>query len=793
MKAPPIAPRPARSVIERFRRPPSVPETAFARWGHFVHRHRVLVLLMSLLLVAGSLAVLLQGAQLQPYEPPPNTESGRAARLLSTELSSSRETSFVLILSHDAMRVEDDAFQAAANATLAPLRADPRVEAVRTPYDVSPQAAASMTSTDQHRLLAIVYLNGAPEEAQEAYAELRPRVQSGVLDVVATDQLAVFHDIEAALERDLVRAESVSLPLSLALLILVFGTLVAALLPIGVGAFAVMGGIAATFLLADVMDVAVYALNVVSLIGLGVAIDYSLFVVSRFREELRRSPVPDALARAMATSGRAVVFSGLTVGVGLAGLAFYQGMFVVTMGLAGALVVAIAILYALTFLPALLALLGPRINRLRIPGRRLERTQTGRGGWHRMAEAVMRRPVLFLVPALLLIVTLSVPFLDINLANGGADQLPEGAESRHGFAILQEAFPQQGATLVSAVVEFPSGPVLSTARVGDLYNFTHRVARLPSVVGVESIVDLDPNMTAADYEALYASPPGTWPPGVGEAVNSTIGAHIALVQVYSSAYTTTPEARDLVRALRGDAIVGDGRALVTGGPAYDLDAQTLILRNTPFAMAFVVLATYVLLLLQTRSVVLPAKAIVMNFLSIMASFGAVVWIFQEGHLSNVLDFTPASIDASIPVLLFCIVFGLSMDYEVLLLSRMHEEYVATGDNRSAVARGLEKSGRLITSAAAIMVLVFASFGLAQVTIIKAFGVGLAIAVAMDATIVRAIIVPATMRLMGEWNWWGPGHWHRRPGPPKAPPPASTQPAGSAAIPALPRPPRPPAP
>jgi RND superfamily putative drug exporter len=521
------------------------------------------------------------------------------------------------------------------------------------------------------------------------------------------------------------------------------------LLPLGVGGLAVVGGLAAVGLLARLTDVSTYATNVVTLIGLGVAIDYSLFIVNRFREELRRgSSVEEALVTAIRTSGRAVAFSGLTVAVGLSAMLLFQGSFLASMGAAGAMVVAIAVLYALTFLASLLALLGHRVNWLRLP---LPQRRNGRGLWHRLATWVMRRPVTVLVPVLAVLALLASPFFAIRIANGDVGMLPPNAESRVGYDLLQK-FPGQGQTYFSVVVDYPDGHPLTSARVGDLYDMAQRIRQIPGVEGVESAVTTDAALTKAQYQAVLTQPLSSMPPRLQTIVHSTVGPNIVVLSVVTKQTAESDGARAIVHALRSMASPSGSSIMVA---AFSIDFTDFILQHIPLAVGYVMLVTYFVLFLLTGSLVLPLKAVIMNIVSIGASFGALVWIFQQGHLSHLLNFTAAPLDPSVPVLLFCIVFGLSMDYEVLLISRIQEEYRRSRDTRLAVAEGLERSGRLITGAASIMVAVFLAFGLADVVLIKSIGLGLAIAVLIDATLVRALIVPAVMRLLGRANWWAP--------------------------------------
>ncbi|MHB8630452.1 MAG: MMPL family transporter [Candidatus Limnocylindria bacterium] len=734
----------------------------FAAWGHVVYRFRFAFLIVSGALMALSVVVSASGGDLKSGGIIQTSESGRAATLIERELPRSSGTSFSVVFGSRSLTVDDPAYKAAVAGALAPLRSDPRVQSVLTAYDPGPQAA-SLVSKGRHDLLAVISVKDDSVTAGKYYPELRAKIVSDVLTVQATGYLAVNHDFNTFLESDLRRAETVSLPLALILLLLVFGTVVAAMLPLGVGVLAVVGGIAATFALSHVTDVSQYALNIVTLIGLGVAIDYSLFIVNRFREELARGlTVDDAIARSMATAGRAITFSGLTVAIGLAGMFFYQGTFLASMGYAGALVVAIAVFYGLTFLPAVLSLLGTKVNSLRLSElwRRVRRkpvstAQRGPGLWHRLAVGVMARPLVVLIPVLAFILLAGSPFLRLRLANGDVDMLPPTAESRVALHILTDRFPGQDQNSFQVVVHYTNGSdPLSAANVSALYDLSRKIAAVPGILHVVSVVDVDPAIPKQQYAAMYANR-AALPPAVQAGIRQSIGADIAVLNAYSADAIPTDQARAELKNIRAIAPPPGAELLVTGFTAYDVDAITFILGKTPAAVAFVVVATYLVLFLLLGSVVLPLKAVLMNFLSISASFGALVWIFQDGHLSSVLNFTPSSIDPTLPVIMFCIVFGLSMDYEVLLLSRMQEEYLRTKDNRYAVAEGLERIGRLITGAAAIMVGVFLAFALAQVVIIKAIGLGMAIAVAIDATLVRALVVPATMRLLGDLNWWAP--------------------------------------
>lgn len=745
----------------------------FAAWGRFVYRNRWPVLVLSFLLLISSGYVASQGGTLKGGGIIKASESGRALDLMGDELPAASGSSFWLIFKSDTLKVTDPAFRTELERAITQLRTDKRVVTVRTPYETTPPIAR-LISADGRKAVVEVTTQEDINDAQRFYPELRAMVRSDLLEVIASGNIAITRDFDDILESDLQRAEIVSLPLALILLLLVFATVVAALIPLGVGILAVLGGVAGTFVLSRYTDVSQYALNVVTLIGLGVAIDYSLFIVNRFREELRPGVATEtAIARAMATAGRAIAFSGVTVAIGLSGMLFFRGTFLASMGEAGAIVVAFAVLYGLTFLPALLSIVGRRVDAGRVP---LPKGREGAGLWHSLATWVMKRPILVLVPVLAAILVTASPFLQIRMANGDVTMLPRHAESRRGYDLLVAEFPEYDKNRVTVVVNFAQGgPFASSDRIAQLGAFQTKLAAMPGVISVESPFALNTALlrtptldrgatpppprplTAAEYQALYLLPRTQLPEALRAGLAQSVGDHIVVFGVLTSHPKISDEAQKLVRDIRALAPPAGSEALVTGLTAFDIDVVELIVARTPLALAWVMAATYVVLFLLLGSLILPLKAVVMNLLSIATSFGALVFIFQQGHFANVLgNFTPGPLDPTLPVILFCTVFGLSMDYEVLLLSRIQEEYERTGDNTRSVALGLERSGRLITGAAAIMVGVFGAFALAEVVIIKAIGLGMALAVAIDATLVRALVVPATMRLLGRLNWWAPG-------------------------------------
>ena len=689
-------------------------------------------------------------------------ESARGFTLISNQLPKSG-VNFTLILGDSRRSAVDPAFHREVAEALAPLGADHRVAGIQTAYTAPTALAAQMVSANGHMILAVVSFNVDFATARKQFGEMRGEIAAPPgLTVVASGDVPLAYAFDSLLAADLEKAEIGSSLVALVLLLIVFGTGVAALVCLAIGLLAVTGGVGAALLLAHATDVSTYALNIVTLIGLGIAIDYSLFIVSRFREELAAGrDVAQAVAVAMATAGRAILFSGLTVAIGLSAMLFYRGTFLVSMGICGAIVVAMSVLLALTFLPAVLAMLGHRINALSVPI--LRPRPHGEGMWHRIAVAVMRRPVLVLVPTILVLLAAGSPFLHMQLASTDVTQLPPDAEARQGAELLASAFPSQGANIIEVVVDFNSGSPLSPANVAIAGAVSNRLRATPGVAAVRGYVDVDPTLSVAAYQQLYAGGVGSLPAAARDEVTRRTGRSIAVLDAVTPYLPASAKAHDLVRAIRAESAVGGASVVVTGDTAFDIDFVGYIVHQTPLAVGFAMITTMIVLFFLLRSLILPIKAVLMNLLSLSAAFGAMVWVFQDGHLSGILNVTPGAIDPTLPVLLFCVVFGLSMDYEVFLLTRMQEAWHRTHDNRVAVADGLERSGRLVTGAAAIMITVFVAFGLARVVTIKATGIGMAVAVLADATLVRALVVPALMRLLGRANWWAPRWTRRLPG------------------------------
>lgn len=720
----------------------------FAALAAFIYRRRWWTLVVSGLFLAAAITTIARGGNLTGGSFG-DREAEQTQRLVEEVLGHSTDTTFVAVFERKApgADAEDRSIDDAMAAALAPLAGDPNVLGVVLPDD--PLLGEFMRSPGKERAIALVSLKGTFKEAINRYPAVREKLRSSELTITCTGKVPFMHDFDHVIAHDVVRAELISLPLALLVLVLVFRTVVAAALPVGVGALAVVGGVAVVMTLSRVMDIAEYTVNICSLVGLGVAIDYSLFTVSRYREELAHGhDYPTALTRALEGAGRIVCFSGLVLGTGLGGLLVFKGSFLYAMGIGGLVVVGLAMVFALTFLPALLAVLGKRIHAGKLP---IKRFGPSEGFWHRAATFVMRWPVAILVPTLALLLLMGSPFLRLEMSEADVRVLAADVEARQGYEALRKDFPEFGDNRVVVAVQFPSAPALTKERVEALYDLSEKIAAIPHVRKVESVVS--GGRFSRDDAAFYLlDPPEMFRAQIEAGKRATVGERTVILYALLDSAPETKASEEVVRTLRRDPNVLDGRLSVGGQTASDMDATEFVREKTPIAIGFVMGVTFVILFLLLGSVLLPLKAIVMNLLSVSASFGALVWVFQEGHLGIA---SPRPVEHALPVLLFCVLFGLSMDYEVLMLSRIKESWEKTKDNTHAVGEGLEKTAGLITSAAAIMVVVFAAFTLANIVMIRAVGFGMALAVFIDATLVRLLVVPATMRLFGAWNWWAP--------------------------------------
>jgi RND superfamily putative drug exporter len=703
------------------------------RWAAVVARRARRVLAVGLLLTVASAAYGLGvfDALSQGGFDDPGSDSARELRL-EQEVFGNRSVDVVAIYAApdgSDLSADDPAFEAAVREVVGRVPGD-AVSSVVTSYDLPGEEGAALVSDDGRSVQVLVSLaGGSQDEFLTRYDQVAPVLSSvgGGLTAELAGNYAVFNDVNEITSEDAKRAELISLPVVVLLALLIFGSLVAAAMPALVGVLALIGSLAILRVITEVTEVSIFAVNVVSLIGIGLAIDYALFIISRFREELALLPdSPDAsgvaIRRTLATAGRTVLFSGLTVAAAMSSLLVFPQAFLQSMAYGGVAAVLVAMLAALTVLPAVLVLLGRRVDAGRLPWRRRRApsaaaaaggTDAADGRWGRLAHAVMRRPVLVMTATVVVLVAVASPFLGAGFGSVDHRVLPPDAPAHRAIDTLNSEF----------------GPETSTANLLLRGTSTEDVAAYSAdVLAVDGIVGVQDVAVQGDTTLLRASWAGN---------------------------SQEERSQDLVESLR-EVSPASGEVLVGGISAETVDLIDSVAAHLPAMGVIVVAIMIVLLFLAFGSLVLPLKAIVMNLLSIGASFGVITWIFADGNLSGLLGFEPQGyLDATNPILMLAILFGLSMDYEVFLLSRVREQWDLTGDNTVAVATGVQKTGRIITSAALLLGVVIGAFGTSGIVFMKMLGIGMLVALLIDATIVRALLVPATMKVLGRWNWWAP--------------------------------------
>jgi RND superfamily putative drug exporter len=690
------------------------------RWGRTVAGLRwwllaggVLLVVVGALWGTGVFGVLTSGGFQTP-----GSESARAATQITARLGG-QDPDLIVLYSSAGATVDAAAVRDPVTATLTALRQRPEVGKV---VDFYSTASSQLVSRDRHTTYAAITLRAAGDDAkQQAYEAIRAYLSAPGVDTTVGGAVALEDAADQQTERDITRGEAIAMPIVLILLVFVFRGLVAAGLPLLIGMLAVLGAFTTTRLIATITDVSTFAVNSITLLGLGMAIDYSLFMVSRFREELAAGhDTAVAVARTMTTAGRTVAVSGATIALALSSLLIFPQVFLRSMGIGGMAAVLVAMLGSLTVLPALLTILGPRVNALRIPVPRHHRREPTPseldGRWARLSRAVMRRPVPILIGVVAVLAVLAAPFGHVRF--GGSDErvLPAGTPAR---VVAQRL-----------AADFPAGTTTSPIQV---------------------LVDNATPAQATDLAGRIGAVPGV----TAARVSATAG-DTTLISVGYTGQPTGNAAYSAVRSIRALPTPPGARMLVGGRPAQDVDLLASLGARLPWLALVMTAVALVVLFAAFGSVLLPVKAILMNLVSLGASFGVVVWVFQDGHLAGPLGFTPTGyLEPNLPILILAVLFGLATDYEVFLLSRIREHWQVTGDNTAAVATGMQRTGPIITAAALLLVVVVAGFTTGKLVFAKLIGIGMITAIVVDAALVRTLLVPATMRLLGRWNWWAP--------------------------------------
>jgi RND superfamily putative drug exporter len=749
--------------------PGKKPSPSFNRiYGSFLYHARWYILLFWLVVFLGCLpfARLLPGILQNSGYIVSGSESNRVNQLLVSRLHQPTTWTIIVFQSSTAL-VSDPAYQQEIQAVVKRVKSFPHVLSIQSDgVGLDHRTTVLRVGSDEDR--------DAAAQRMPAMRRLLSAVPATPAHILLTGETAITDELPLEVQKASQFAEMAGLPLTFLVLLIVFGTVGAALMPVLLALVTVSVSSALVYLLALHSNMNIFVLNVVSITALGLSIDYSLFIIRRFREELARgSTVQEALQITVATAGSAILHSGLAVLIGFFGLLWIGIGLMTSYGLGGIMSTAITLCVALTLLPAILGVLGERINALRLPvltGGSMHfrsgsaRTET-KTFWQIWAQFIMKRPVLAIVLSIAILLCAGWPARTLVPRLPDAFTLPPTSPSHQGYAVIKAQFPALNHDPIVVIVQTPDGSsIMDAAHMQSLQRITHWVATQPHVTQVVSLAQPPrlaqmPPLDAQQLAGLYASGSYQRLPQLAQFVASISAGDTSMMLVQTDAAEGSQAELTLITHLRSmrPQIKEGLQTLVGGTQATNLDFNQVLYTNFLLALIFILLATYILLLFTFHSLLLPLKAILMNIISVSAAYGTLVYIFQEGHFANVLGFTSSGfIICFVPILMFCILFGLSMDYEVFLLSRIREEWLRTRNNSAAVALGLEKTGGVITNAALLLVIVAGSFIWTSLIVTKELGFGITVSVLVDATLIRCLLVPATMQLLGRWNWWLPG-------------------------------------
>lgn len=717
------------------------------RWGKMTYRLRWWVVIFWIVLFVGFVSFaaktpgLLKDNGFTPY----GSESEQGMQVLNEELGFP-SSSITLVYQSPSLDLTSEPQKRRIMDSLASIKRSDYVLGI----DFSHAARLENGSAGIQSVLISLNLN--TDDALEKYPQIRKMISAPEgMDVHITGGTAVIHDLQQASKHDIAKAEMLGLPIALLVLLAIFGTILGALLPLVVGLLSVTITLGVTYFIAQQeISLSNFLPNMITMLGLAVGIDYALFIVSRFREELKRQQaVEEAVAVASETAGKAILFSGMAVLIGILGMFFIDLSLFHSFAIGGVLVVFISVLVANSLLLALLGLFGHRINSFQIiPA--AWKTDRSEKAWGRIAYAVMKRPILLVSVLTILLLYLMMPLSGIKLGVSDAEVLPPSYESRLGWDLMNETYDRREMDPIHVAVRTQGG-VWEKESIRGVQNFIKQVENLPDVKEVRAYTNVLGIPREEQAVQLLQQPEIQRQLEIQKLAKS----RTALIEVIPQ---TDPDGSAVAKLVRNLRILEEGNlhSWVTGGPAYRLDIVDRINGPVPWVIFFVMGITYIILFIAFRSAVLPLKAVFMNVLSLGASLGIVVSVFQQGHFADWFQITSIGyVNAILPMIIFCVVFGISMDYEVFLISRIIEEYETTGDNEHSTAEGLKKTGSLITSAAFILVVVVGTFIFTDIEIMKALGLGLSLAVLIDATVIRIIVVPALMKLLGAANWWAP--------------------------------------
>jgi putative drug exporter of the RND superfamily len=680
------------------------------------------------------------------------SESAKAERYLNKQFGYNDKNKFMIIYHSDKLEATDPEYITRIKKSLEKLKDFPIKHEIIYPSNNKKQIAK-----DKHTSYVVVIIKSKKELSDELLAQFQASIKTPKEMTIHVGGEPIFiEEVNKQTQTDLYKADFIATPVSIITLVLVFGSVVAALLPIILGGSCAIIILTILYFLGHLLSLSVFTLNIALLLGLCLSLDYSLFIISRFREELRLGyDIKEAIAITQETAGKAILFSGLAVFVSLSALLLFPVNILYSVAIGGLAAVLIAVLIAILLLPAILSVLKTKINLFPV---RLWKKDSGISFrlWHWLAEKVVKRALLFFILILIILLLLGYPFLSAKFGVSDFRIFHENSEHRRFYDIYTQKFNEEELTPIQLLMQSHHSPILSRKNIDKLYDLARDLKHDPQIKQVNSIVTTNSKLTKDQYYNLYHLTKKYLTPSVKKLLDTTTRHYLTVMTVISKHKTNSPNTKTLVTHLRNMPVSHGLSKQVTGIPVSNIDLLDSISRILPYAILWIMLSSYIILLILLRSLFLPLKAILMNILSLSACFGALVIVFQQGYFHQLLNFEPQGVlDISLLVIIFCAIFGFSMDYEVFLLTRIKEAYESTGDNNKSIVEGIEKSSRIITSAAIIVIFICISFLVADVIIIKAFGLGIAVAIFVDAFLIRTLLVPATMALIQKWNWYLP--------------------------------------
>ncbi len=724
----------------------------FYRLGNFIYTFRWLILLFYLILTACCIPLLpkVMSQFTSTGFIDPASESAMTDQLLNKKIGY-RDNQFIILYESPNLVFKDSLFSQEIKASLSNLKKLPLSIEIIYPDNHNHQV-----SHNKHLAFAVVMLKEDGELSENVLRLIKKTIKKPEhLSMLIGGKPIFLEETKKQTQQDLIKAELIASPIAIVTLLVVFGTVVSAFIPMILDGICAIFILSLLFLFGQFFLLSIFTLNIALLLGLCLSLDYALFIMNRFRDELNDGySIKEALSITVATAGKAVFFSGLAVFISLSALLMFPINILFSVGTGGIIAVAMAVIVSIGLLPAILAIMNTKINFLSIP-LLFNKQHHKNFYWQSIITIVIKFPWISFISILAVLLILGYPFLSVQLGLSDYKILPKNLESRQVFDHIKIDFNENLLSPIDITVESKT-PILSYQNIAALYRYTEKLKNNPDIDRVQSITTIDPKITKLQYQKMYTHFKNDLNPSLKQFLKLTTNNNLTIITLFSKNPDDFQKNKQLIQSIRNQKNISHLLCKVSGASANMLDVFHTISLVFHYALTWIIILTYVILLVLLRSLLLPIKAILMTILSLFASYGVLVFIIQEGHFSHLLHFQPQGmIDISLLIIIFCALFGFSMDYEVFLLSRIKEEYEKTRNTVKSIQHGIVHSSRIITSAAIIVIFICFSFISANVLLVKAFGLGISVAIFVDAFLIRTILVPATMVLLGKWNWYLP--------------------------------------